>query len=139
MIDINDYKEIYKRNIISMTRIWLFILFLIIIGIFLINKSFKYKEYYDSRGEYRDNYINIYVLIDDIKLISSKKELIINDKIFAYKIEEISSDNIYMNNNYYKEVKIDIDKKFKENEIINIEIIIEEKTLLNYVFETVWR
>ena len=77
-----------------MTRIWLFILFLIIIGIFLINKSFKYKEYYDSRGEYRDNYINIYVLIDDIKLISSKKELIINDKIFAYKIEEISSDNI---------------------------------------------
>ena len=139
MIDINDYKEIYKRNIISMTRIWLFILFLIIIGIFLINKSFKYKEYYDSRGEYRDNYINIYVLIDDIKLISSKKELIINDKIFAYKIEEISKDNIYMNNNYYKEVKIDIDKKFKENEIINIEIIIEEKTLLNYVFETVWR
>ena len=132
MIDINDYKEIYKRNIISMTRIWLFILF-------LINKSFKYKEYYDSRGEYRDNYINIYVLIDDIKLISSKKELIINDKIFAYKIEEISSDNIYMNNNYFKEVKIDIDKKFKENEIINIEIIIEEKTLLNYVFETVWR
>ena len=39
----------------------------------------------------------------------------------------------------YKEVKIEIDKKFKENEIINIEIIIEEKTLLNYVFETVWR
>lgn len=139
MIDINDYKIIYKQNIISITRLWIFILFFIIIGILIINKSFKYKDYFESIGEYKDNYISMYVMVDDIKLISNKKKIIINDKIFAYKVKEISDENVYMNNNYYKEIKLEINNKFKENEVINIKIIIEEKTLLEYVFETVWR
>lgn len=139
MIDINDYKIIYKKNIISITRMWIIIIFFIIIGIIFLNKSFKYKVYYNNIGEYKDDYISIYVLIDDIKQLTKNKEIIINDEKFAYNIKEISEENIYMNSNYYKELKLEINKKLINNEIVKIRIVTEEKSLLEYVFETVWR
>lgn len=104
-----------------------------------MNKGFKYKVYYNNIGEYKDDYISIYVLIDDIKQLTKNKEIIINDEKFAYNIKEISEENIYMNSNYYKELKLEINKKLINNEIVKIRIVTEEKSLLEYVFETVWR
>lgn len=140
MIDINDYKSIYERDIKSVTKIWCLVIIFIIIGIFFINKSFKYIKYYSNIGEYKDNYLNLYVLIDDLNKITKNKKIIIEEKEFAYETKEISADNIYLNSNYYKVVKILVkDKKLKENEIVNIQIIEEEMSILDYVFKTVWR
>lgn len=139
MIDINDYRVIYKQNIIGITRIWFCILIFIIIGIFVINKSFKYISYYTNVGEAKDEYFNVYVLIDDLAKIIENQKIIIENEEFAYKIKEISEENIYLNNNYYKEVKLSIAKKMDENMVINFKIIDNEQTILEYVFETVWR
>ncbi|MBE6150913.1 MAG: hypothetical protein E7162_03780 [Firmicutes bacterium] len=138
MIDINDYKIKFKNDK-SITKIWIVVFVFIIIGVFYINNSFKYYDYYTNVGEYRENYLNLYVLVDDLEKIK-KEEIYIEEKKFAYEIKEISKENIYLNNNYYKEVKLIIkENKLIENEIVDIKIIINKMSILEYVFKTVWR
>lgn len=138
MIDINDYKIKFKTDK-SITKIWIVVFVFIIIGVFYINNSFKYYDYYTNVGEYRENYLNLYVLVDDLEKIK-KEEIYIEEKKFAYEIKEISKENIYLNNNYYKEVKLIIkENKLIENEIVDIKIIINKMSILEYVFKTVWR
>lgn len=140
MIDINDYKILFQRKDKNITKIWIAVLLIIIIGTIYINNRFKYYDYYSNIGEYQENYLNLYVLIDDLEKITKNKEIYIENKKFAYTIKEISKDNIYLNNNYYKEIKISIEKKeLIDNEVVDIKIIIDESTLLEYVFKTVWR
>jgi len=140
LIDINDYKMIYRLKIKGIAKKWMFVLFSIIIGIFIINKSFKYEKYYSNVAEVKNNYIIIYVKTDDIKQITKNYELKIENKKFAYKIKSISNDNIYLNNNYYKEVKLSLkNHNLKENEIVNIKIITDEYSIIEYIFKTVWR
>ena len=64
----------------------------------------------------------------------------IKNKEFAYNIKTISEENIYLNNNYYKEISLSIDKNnLIENEIAEIKIVTKESSLLEYIFKTVWR
>lgn len=139
MIDINDYKLFYKRKLKKMSNIWLGLLFFISMGIILINKSFKYYEYYQNVGEYRDNHLNVYVLLDDLNKITRNREMLIEKEKFAYKVSSISEENVYLNGNYYKEVKLSVDIDKKNNDVAEIKIIDQEYSLLEYVFKTVWR
>ena len=140
MIDINDYKQIYNKKIKSVTKIWVLFIIFIIIGIIYINNSFKYIRYYSNLGEYKKDNLYIYVLIDDLNKITKNNKVLIENKEFAYKIKKISAENININNNYYKEVKLDIkDNKFINNEVINITIKIEELDLIKYIYKTIWR
>ena len=140
MIDINDYKVLFQQKDKKLTKIWLVVLLIIVIGIFLINNRFKYYEFYSNIGEYQNNYLNLYILTDDLEKITKKQKINIEGKTFAYKIEEISQENIYLNNNYYKQVRLSIEKiNLIENQIIDIQIITNELSLLEYIFKTVWR
>lgn len=140
MVDINDYKMIYQLKIKSVTRKWIIVLLIVFIGIFIINKSFKYEKYYSNVGECKDNYIVMYVRVNDIKEITKNYEIKIKNKEFAYKIKSISEENIYIGNDYYKEVQLSIkNHKLKENEVVDINIITDEYSILEYVFKTVWR
>lgn len=140
MIDINDYKILFKIKDKKIVKIWMFVLLIIIIGMIYINNRFKYYNYYSNKGEYKNNYLDLYVLIDDLDKITENNEVYIKNKKFAYTIQEISKDNIYLNKNYYKIVKIFIkSEKLIENEVIDLKIITEQSSLIEYVFKTVWR
>jgi len=140
LVDLNDYKMLYQKKDRGFIKTWIFVLLILIIGIFYINNSFKYCKYYSSLGEYKDNSINIYVLINDLEKITKNNKINIKEEEFAYKIKQISKENIYMNNNYYKEVKLLVkDNKLVENEVVDIKIIIDSSSLFEYVFKTVWR
>lgn len=140
MIDINDYKVIYRGKIRKISKTWWKILIFVIIGIVFINNSFKYYKYYQNRGEVQEKLVVFYALIDDVDKITKNNEILIDKDKFAYKITSIGKDNIYMNGNYYKEVKLSIDEMTKqENTIVDFKITIEKYSLWHYVFETVWR
>lgn len=140
MVDINDYKMIYRLKIKGITKKWIFVLLIITIGLIIINKSFKYEKYYSSQSEIKDNYLVIYVNTKEIKQITKNYELKIENKKFAYKIKSISKENIYLNGNYYKEIKLEIKKhKLQENDVVNIKIITDEYSIIEYIFKTVWR
>lgn len=139
MIDISDYKLVYQQKIKHISHIWFVVLFLITIGIIYLNNSFKYYSYYSTKGEYKDDYLYLYALVDDIEKITDNREIFIERKKFAYKVSSISSDNLYLNNNYYKEIKLSIDDDLIDNTVVDVRIISDEYHLLEYVFKTVWR
>lgn len=140
MISINDYLLYNKRNINNLYWIWLVILFFIIIVFLFINFNFKYYEYYSFKGEVKDNYINIYVENSKIKKIIENENIKIEKEMFAYKVIEVSKDNIFDNGLYYKLVKLSIDKKgIVEGETFDLKIITDSSSLIEYLFKTIWR
>lgn len=140
LVDINDYKIYATRNIKKIKYIYLLTFVLFIIGLLFINKTFKYYEYYNVSLEYKEKYLNMYVLTNDLKTITKNNKIKIDNKVFAYTINSISEENIYLNENYYKQIKIKIGKNnLKENEIVKAKIVISEDSLIKYVFKTVWR
>lgn len=140
MIDINDYKLVFLNQDKKISKLWLLLLLVMIIGVFFINKNFKYYEYYTNIGEYKNEYLILNVLITDLEKITQNREMYIKNKRFAYEIKEISSNNIYLNDNFYKEVKLFIkENQLQENEILTLNIITSESNLVEYVFKTIWR
>ena len=138
LVDINDYKIYATRNIKKIKYIYLLTFVLFIIGLLFINKTFKYYEYYNVSLEYKEKYLNMYVLTNDLKTITKNNKIKIDNKVFAYTINSISEENIYLNENYYKQIKIG-KNNLKENEIVKARIVISEDSLIKYVFKTVWR
>ena len=140
MLEINDYKIICGRKIKRISKIWITILIFIIIGIIFINNSFKYEEYYETRGEYRDGELVLYVAIDDVSKITKNSDIVIEKEKFAYKINSIEKENVYLNDDYYKIVKLSIaDVELVNNSIVDMKIVLQRHSLLKYIFETVWR
>ena len=70
MIDINDYKVIYRGKIRKISKTWWKILIFVIIGVIFINNSFKYYKYYQNRGEVQEKLVVFYALIDDVDKIN---------------------------------------------------------------------
>lgn len=140
MISINDYILYNKRNVNNLYWIWLVILFFIIIVFLFINFNFKYYEYYSFKGEVKDNYIDIYVENSKIKKIIENENIKIEKEMFAYKVIEVSKENIFDNGLYYKLVKLSIDKKdILEGETFDLKIITDSSSLIEYLFKTIWR
>lgn len=140
LIDINDYKSRVSRSIKKIILIYFILSILFIMGLLIINKSFKYYEYICVPSEYKDKTLNIYVQSNNFKKITNKNRIKIDNRVFAYKVKSISNENIYINNNYYKILELKVDGlNLEENEIVNSKIIVKESTLIEYVFKTVWR
>lgn len=140
MIDINDYKLEFQRRTAKLSRIWLLLLIFIVIGFIIINSLFKYYDCLIVQSEYQDKYLNSYILTSDIDKIIKNNRLIIEEKTFAYRLSDISKDNYFINNNYYKLVKLEINNKnIKENQVIKIKIILNKTSITNYLYKLIWR
>ncbi len=140
MIDINDYKLEFQRRTAKLSRIWLLLLIFIVIGFIIINSLFKYYDCLIVQSEYQDKYLNSYILTSDIDKIIKNNRLIIEEKTFAYRVSDISKDNYFINNNYYKLVKLEINNKnIKENQVIKIKIILNKTSITNYLYKLIWR
>ena len=75
LVDINDYKIYATRNIKKIKYIYLLTFVLFIIGLLFINKTFKYYEYYNVSLEYKEKYLNMYVLTNDLKTITKNNKI----------------------------------------------------------------
>ena len=140
LIDINDYKTGISRNIKKIKVFYLFVSILFIIGLIIINRCFKYYDYYYVSLEYKEQVLNMYIPTSDIIKITKNNKIKIENKIFAYNVDSISSENIYMNGYYYKLIKLKIgNNDLKDNEVIKSKIIVSEDSLIGYIFKTVWR
>jgi len=132
-MELFKYNKLYddKKPLI---KIW--ILILSFIGIcLLILYSIDYTSYYSNRGVIiSDNYLKIYVDENDLYKISNNSKLKIENKNFAYTIKSIS--DILFNSTYYREVILEMnldDKINVKNNIIDFKILLDKKTILEYI------
>lgn len=123
---------ILNRNINKIVKRFINCSCILIILLIIISTK-KYSTYYNTISLVKklDNKYNlvIYTNITNLKEITDKNKLYINDKIYIYNIKEIniiSPDNI--------EVLVEI-KKYKDidNNIIEVKFLKESKELYKYI------
>ena len=140
MLDINNYLLKYQRKIPKILFIWFIFFTFIIIVLIIINHCFKFHSYYQVQGVVKNNLLSIYVLVDDLKDITSNHTLYIEKDKYKYTIDSIKEEIVSNNNLFYKEVLLDIDlkdKNFIDNNIVKVKFIVKEMTILEYMIDLI--
>ena len=137
MLDIKDYLLEYERKVPNILLLWSGIVVFIIIFILIINSAFKIKNYYQVEGIIKDNNLNILVPLEKTKEIIKNKAVYIDDEKYKYEVIKIDSNITEIEKNYYQSIALDIklkDKYFVNNNIVKVQFIIEEMTILEYIY-----
>lgn len=139
MLDINDYLQRFKRKTPKILFIWtVFITFVIVIFI-IINSCVTIKNYYSTEGMISNRSLKLYISPNDLNKIIKLNELYIDDIGYNYKIIEIS-ETLFVNGLYHKEIKLNVDIEDElliNNNVIDIQFIIDEMTIFEYIVNLV--
>ncbi len=137
MNDILDIEIILKRKKYpKIYNIGLILTIIILIFIYIIF-TYKYQTYCLLKGRVVDNQLELFVSIDDIKYIKNNNILEIDNVIYSYTIDKISSD-MYLDENYhnYQYIYINIPNISNiENYVYEIKIPKENKIIAKYLKE----
>jgi len=122
----NKYHPIYNIGII---------LILILLIFIYITTIYKYQTYLITKGKINDDYLELLVDIKDIKYLSTTNELIIDNKIYNYKIISISEklyvDELYNN---YKYVYLEVNNLNNiNNYVYEVKFKKENKKIIYYI------
>lgn len=138
MIDIYNYKTIYKEKSFFITG-YIIVVGFILFLVYLVFKSTYYENYYVNSGILiEENNLKVYVLDKDLDKITTNSKLKIKNKEFAYTIKSIS--DVLFNTNYYYEVVIESDFSSNlniKNNLIEFKILLDKKTILKYIYQKI--
>lgn len=122
----NKYHKIYSISTILIICILIFI---------YVTTLYSYQTYYITKGKFIDNKLELIVSLDDIKYITNQNNLIINNKIYNYKITSIS-DEIYIDELYnnYKYLYLEVmNLNNINNYVYELKIQKENKKIIEYL------
>jgi len=139
MMDVNSYLLKYKRKVPKILLIWLAILTFIIISIFVINKVVTFKRHYVVQGVVDNDYVKLYIVLEDLDKIVNNDVLYIDSKKYNFNIIKIS-ENIAIGNVFYKEVVLDVNlgnKVLIDNNVFDMQFVVSEMTILEYTINLI--
>jgi len=140
MLSINDYMIKYQRKIPKILFTWLILFAFIILGVILINQTFKLTDYYKTSGIVKYNKLNLLVPINELKIIADNSNIYIGSDKYTYEIDRIGYEIINEQNNFYKEVMIKVnlnDRDFIDNAVVEVRFVVEEMTIFEYIINLV--
>ena len=120
------YPKIYKVT---------FIINIIVIVFIYIIFTYQYQTYYLIQGKMIDNKLELLVSINDIKYIKNNQLLMIDNKIYQYKLDSISSE-LYISNDYknYQYIYLDVNNLTNiDNYVYEVKIPKENKIIAKYL------
>ena len=136
-MNIKVFNEIFINKIINKKKIIIVELIFIITICLIIAFFNNYYSYYSNEGEYKEGYIRTVINIKDMDIITTKKEIRINDEIYSYKVNGISEEDYISSGYIYKEVYLEVnDLKRVNNDYIEYKIIKDKETILNYLLKS---
>ena len=114
---------------------------IVIIGILMITLllSIFIKTYtsYQTLGIYMQGVIVVSVPIENSDAVNNGDYLTINGKQFKYKIEDISELQV-VNFNNYQDYYININKNFRNNEVVKITFYYDKQIVLKKIMEIIF-
>lgn len=140
MLSINDYMIKYQRKIPKILFTWLILFAFIILGVILINQTFKLTDYYKTSGIVKYNKLNLLVPISELKIITDNSDIYIGSDKYTYEIDRVGYEIINEQNNFYKEVMIKVnlnDRDFIDNAVVEVRFVVEEMTIFEYIINLV--
>lgn len=135
MNEILDVEIILKKQKYSYIYNIGTILIIIILIFLYISVTYNYKTYYISKGTMKNNQLELLVDINNIKYITNNQQLIIDDKIYTYKVEKIS-DDLYVDESFnnYKYIYLKINNLNNlNNYVYDLKILKEDKKIILYL------
>ena len=140
MLSINDYMIKYQRKIPKILFTWLILFTFIILGVILINQTFKLTDYYKTSGIVKYNKLNLLVPISELEIITDNSDIYIGSDKYTYEIDRIGYEIINEQNSFYKEVMIKVnlnDRDFIDNAVVEVRFVVEEMTIFEYIINLV--
>ena len=138
-MDIESFQKSFKNNEINIKFYLLVVSILFSIILIIIGFNNNIEDYYVTQGIVNKENVKIIVDINNMDKITKNKKLKIGRDIFTYKILKIE-DNVY-NNNIYKEITINVENLSNniliDNNVIELKIIINKTSALNYLIKTI--
>jgi len=137
-MDIRVFNDIFVNKRINGRMMISVEVFLIVCLLFVIMIFNNFYDFYNGKGEIKNNStISSLVTTEDIGIILDNKKMMIGNKEYAYKVNNIENENYVSNGVIYKIINIKI-RNYKEldNNYIDYQIIKNKDTILNYFIKT---
>lgn len=135
-----DSEIILTRKVKYIVYVYIMIIIIIVLSLIIVFMLFNYKTYYKLHGIVINNndhyYIKIYVPLEDIKYITNNNIVIIDNKKYNYKIEEIDKEYFTDNILTYQVITINLEipNKYKfDNLTLDLKFLKENKKIIDYL------
>lgn len=135
-----DNEIILQRKVEPFIYVYIMIIIIIMLSLIIIFTVFNYKTYYDLRGiiinEENEYYLKIYIPISKVKYLVNNNKLVIDGKLYRYKIINIDSEYFTDNVDTYQIIKIKVNLPIKyklNNLVINLKVVKEDKKIIEYI------
>lgn len=137
-MDIIRYNDLYKDRMSIFNSYLLFTVFVVLLSLF-VSMNITYKKYYLAKAVVDNNeYLKCLIEENSLSLLNKNSTLIIDGVEYQYSI--LSVEPIVNENNliYQVELKVNLDSKIsKENNVLNLKILVEKQSVLKYVIRKV--
>ena len=137
-MDIIRYNDLYKDRMNIFNSYLLFTIFVVLLSLF-VSMNITYKKYFLSKAVVNNNgYLKCLVEENSLSLLNKNSTLIIDEVEYQYSISSVEP--IVNENNliYQVELKVNLDSKIsKENNVLNLKILVEKQSVLKYVIRKV--
>jgi len=140
MNNIKSYIVMNKKTS-SITNLFIIISIVIIMSLVIISNC-KYKKYFHTIWQVvkeENNYqLSLYLYPYQLKIIKNNNKLTIDNKEYNYNISYIKNEYIYINNNSYLKVVLNINLDNKDkiiNNNLEIKILESNKKIFCYIKE----
>ena len=137
-MDIIRYNDLYKDRMNIFNSYLLFTIFVVLLSLF-VSMNIIYKKYFLAKAVVNNNgYLKCLVEENSLSLLNKNSTLIIDEVEYQYSISSVEP--IVNENNliYQVELKVNLDSKIsKENNVLNLKILVEKQSVLKYVIRKV--
>ncbi len=137
-MDIIRYNDLYKDRMNIFNSYLLFTIFVVLLSLF-VSMNITYKKYFLAKAVVNNNeYLKCLVEENSLSLLNKNSTLIIDEVEYQYSISSVEP--IVNENNliYQVELKVNLDSKIsKENNVLNLKILVEKQSVLKYVIRKV--
>lgn len=137
-MDIIRYNDLYKDRMSIFNLYLLFTVFVVLLSLF-VSMNITYKKYYLAKAVVDNNeYLKSLIEENSLSLLNKNSTLIIDEIEYQYSISSVEP--IVNENNliYQVELKVNLDSKIsKENNVLNLKILVEKQSVLKYVIRKV--
>lgn len=134
-----DSEIILTRKIKYFVYVYILIIIIITLSLITMSMIFNYKLYYKVKAIVtEDNYLKVYMPLDDTKYILKNDYLLIDNKKYKYYIKEIDKEYLTDNKVTYQVITLELSlpSEYKYyNLTLDIKLIKDDKKIIDYILK----
>ena len=141
-MNVSDFQNMFFYSNVKVRNKIFVVLFFIVILLFTVVNNNNFYSYYSGSGVVKNGQFNILVNVKDLDKILNNNKIIIERTTFTYDVYSLSENNLEYGTDIFRTVLLNIDLPEHyniENNYVDYKIITGKDTIMNYVFNTIFK